>query len=287
MELLFNELSVKPACEDKYRANERMEKFIKTVAAARKQGIKNIRSELPSNLITLADGYSMHDWIFNKNDVPDIYRNLLVGMIVLPFIRDEDVEITDKYIQSNFFFEDVEGGIAKTTCAGLASAFLYETPSISLASLPIWEKTILTIIVETNDKESIIETNVNVFNVSSGEAFEDEQVSSFIQSISELNLVETDVVPDDKKIHLADHHGKAELQDLCEKLKVNSYVLEMRSMEWCRGKCDRFVKKVHRNGVIELVLFKTDRKYGLWVQTTGRNIRETNAIADILEKTYA
>lgn len=291
MELLFNELSINPVCEDKYKANERMETFIKAVAVARKQGMKNIRSELPSNSIHLAENYSMHDWMFNKNDVPEVYRNLLLGMIVLPFIKDENEEMVDKYIKSDFYFEDIDSGIAKTKCIGLASAFLYETPSISLTSLPVWEKTVLQILVETvnntENGEIVTSTIENVFNIAKDTSFGSREISDFIQSISELNLRITDIAPEQKKIHLADHHGKAELHELCERLKHNEYVVEMRSMEWCRGKCDKFIKKTHNNGILEIVLHKTDKKYGLWVQTTGQNMRETIAIAKIIEERYS
>lgn len=291
MELLFNELSMNPICEDKYKANERMEKFIKAVAIARKQGMKNIRSELPSNLISLAENYSMHDWMFDKTDVNEIYRSLLLGMIVLPFIKDDDEEVGNKYIQSNFFFEDANSGIAKTKCSGLASAFLYEAPSISLTSLPVWEKTVLQILIESENivgnEKSIINTTGNVFNISGENSFQDEQIITYIQSISELNLRKTEIDPLEKKKHLADHHGKAELKELCNKLIYNEYIMEMRSMEWCRGKCDKFIKETYKNGVIEIVLYKTDMKYGLWVQTTGQNIRETKAIAKILEDRYS
>jgi hypothetical protein len=61
----------------------------------------------------------------------------------------------------------------------------------------------------------------------------------------------------------------------------------MRSMEFCHGGCNKFIKKCHRTGIIEIVLYKTDRKYSLQVQTTGRNLRETEAIAEILNDQYS
>ena len=61
----------------------------------------------------------------------------------------------------------------------------------------------------------------------------------------------------------------------------------MRSMEWCRGKCNDFIKNFHKDGVVEIVLTKTQRRYGLWLQPTETNYRQTKAISKILEEKYS
>ncbi|MDR1342610.1 MAG: hypothetical protein LBK18_05045 [Prevotellaceae bacterium] len=68
----------------------------------------------------------------------------------------------------------------------------------------------------------------------------------------------------------------------CERLKHNPYVEEMRSTDWGGN---RFIRKIHGNN-IEIVLHKTQRKYALLVKTTGRNLRETQGIAKILEEKF-
>ncbi|MGQ3087852.1 hypothetical protein, partial [Flavobacterium sp.] len=87
----------------------------------------------------------------------------------------------------------------------------------------------------------------------------------------------------EKKIHLADHHGKKELQDFCDRIKNSPYVVEMRSTDW-GGK--NFIRKIHSNGIIEIVLHKTDRQYALQVQTTGSNEQQTTLIAEMLKQRY-
>ena len=283
MEYLLNELSLNPLCDDKYEANERMNTFVKTVSLARQNGFRNIRSDLYTNEIILAQDYSLHNWMFNKNDVPEVQRNLMVGMIINPFIKDEDEQMTDEYILSNYYFEDEEHGIEKTKCLGLAGAYLYETLSISMPSLPVWEKTSLPVIIE-DENEVRIE---NVLNVANEQAFSDSTISSFIENSKEITLTETLLTHNQKKIHLADHHGKAELQALCDRIKHNEYVIEMRSTEWCRGRCDKFIKKIHNNGFIEIVLYKEAIKYALLVKTTGNSYRETKKISEILEQKYS
>ena len=83
---------------------------------------------------------------------------------------------------------------------------------------------------------------------------------------------------------MADHHGKKELQDLWDKLKRSPYIIEARSTNFGGN---RFIKKVEKNGVLVIVLVDSERKYALWVQSTGTNLRETKAIAAILDERYS
>ncbi len=276
---MLNELSVSPLSVNRYHANDKMAQFAKTVSEARRIGFRRIRSDLHSNNIGLADEYSLYDWLNNKN-ISKAYRDFLYGMIVQPFIKDEDEDIAGQYIEANFYFEDIDHDHSKTECLGLAAAYLYETLSISFASAPVWCKTKLFLLIE----EDHISSTEQVFNVYSRESFEDADLAAFVESLGELELIETDIDPSDKSTHLADHHGKAELKALCERIKNSPYVIEMRSTDW-GGNC--FIRKVYRDGVIVIVLIKTERRYALWIRTTGRNYRETAAIAEILKERYS
>ncbi len=279
MELLFNELSINLLSSDKYSANSKMVLFAKTVSIARQKGFANIRSHHATSQIALAQDYSLHDWLNNK-DVPEEYRNFLYGMITLPFIKDDDEDVEEKYVNANYFFEDLESGIPKTECIGLASAFLYETLSISLTSLPVWERTKLPILIEEEERK----VTESVFNLSTKESFNDFSLAAFVESLEEINLVETTINPDEKNIHLTDHHGKKELKALWAKLKKCPYVVEAMSTNW-GGK--KFIRKAFANGEIEIVDINSDEGYALWVKTTGRNLRETNAIAEIIKGHYS
>jgi hypothetical protein len=279
MELLFNELSVEPLCADRYKANDRMKQFAETVSTARKKGFKRIRSYYDSNQIQLAENYSLYDWLQDKN-VSRNYRDLLYGMITPPFIKDDDEAIETQYIEANYYFEDKENNITKTECMGLTAAYLYETLSVSFSSAA-WDKLTLSIIIEKKGKQTSVE---EVHNVSNTKSFDDDRIAGFIENLSkEVILIETHIPPERKQIYLADHHGKAELQDFCDRLKYNPYILEMRSTDWGGN---NFIRKVQKDGSIEIVLPKTQRRYALWVKTTGRNLRETKAIAEIVREKF-
>lgn len=74
------------------------------------------------------------------------------------------------------------------------------------------------------------------------------------------------------------------MNELCDKLELSPYVEEMRSTNWGGTK---FIRKTTKEGFIEIVLYKTQRKFALLVKTTGRNKRETDAIAEILNEKYS
>ena len=48
-----------------------------------------------------------------------------------------------------------------------------------------------------------------------------------------------------------------------------------------------FIRTVKDNGLIEIVLTNTDKGLGLVLQSTGRNMQETQEIAKILEEQYS
>lgn len=279
MELLFNELSIHPLSGNQYTANEKMKVFSEAVAVARKNGFRNIRSHYAAYQIQLSEHYNLHDWLNNKS-VSEIYRNTLYGMIIQPFINEDDEEVETEYLESEYFFEDESRGIAKTECLGLASAYLYETPAISFASLSVWENKILQIIIKNGD----VFSTGNVLNISKKESFAENEIITFIEDQTEIVLEKTAIEPENKNYHFSHHHGIAELTNFWKKLKLSPFVIEARSTDW-GGK--KFIRKIDKTGVLEIVLTDSERQYALWVQTTGKNYRETKTIAELLKEEFS
>jgi hypothetical protein len=273
MELIFNELSMNPPIADKYEAIPKMQQFAQTVAAARKKGFRQIRSYCELHEVKLAEQYSAQDWIYDKTVSPEI-RGILHGMIVRPFIKEEDETVEAQYVESDYYFET-------SACYGMAAAHLYDTLLISLPFSPIWEQHEIELSVK---RATILIASHIVKNIAAKTDFEVPVIADFVEQLGNITLLESALKPADKKIHLADHHGKKELTDFCNRLKNNPYVIEMRSTNWGG---QNFIRKIDKEGVIEIVLVETQRKYALWVQTTGRNYRETQAIAKILEEDYS
>jgi|GEM_PF-6268950 len=104
----------------------------------------------------------------------------------------------------------------------------------------------------------------------------------------EIEILETDIPIEDKVFKVADtHHGNNKLEIFWNKIKKSPYVVScINSVAWnsyARG----LVGKKYNNGQIELFLYREDRGFGIKIQTSGRNIRETEKIAEILEKEFS
>lgn len=278
MELAFNEISQTPLLDDKHQANARMLLFSKAVAEARKKGFKNIRIRYSAAEINLTQEYSLHNWLFDK-DFPLESRSLFYDMFVQPFLKEGDDEIEKKFIDANFFFEDAENKIPKQKCMGLSSAYLSETLAISFQSSPAWQKNKLAIVIE---KGADILTG-EIHHVFSKECFNQDSITDFVESITTLELVETNINPNDKNFHFTAHHGKQELTALWNRIKNSPFVIKGMSIEWGGNS---FYKKPQRDGKLDIVDLRSDKRYAMQVQTTGRNYRETEAIAKILKEEY-
>lgn len=278
MEIMFNELSVIPLCNNQIDANERMMMFSQAIKKAIQSGFSKIRSDKYAHQIELTTEYTLQDWLQN-NDVPQRFKMAIYGVFIHPFINLDDELVFEKYDQSKYYFEDVENNIERVECLGLAAAFLYESITISLTTSNVWKKVKLPIIIAQDNQERV----EGILNVATKEMFDDQDIASFVENIGELELVETTLKENEKRIHLSDHHGKAELKKLCDRLKRSPYVVEMRSTEWGGNK---FIRKIFKDGTLELVLQKPEKRYALWVKTTGRNFRETKAISKILENLF-
>lgn len=278
MELAFNELSQTPLLDDKYQANERMLLFSKTVAEARKKGFRNIRTSYSASEIKITQEYSLHNWLFDK-EFPAESRALFYDMFVQPFLREGDEEIEERFVEANYFFEDTENQIPKQECLGLTSAYLSETLAISFQSSAAWLKNTLKILIERDNDVS--EDKVN--HVYSKECFGQDSIADFVESITILNLDETNINPSDKTFHLTAHHGQQELNELWSRIKNSPFVIEGMSIEWGGNS---FYKKPQRDGKVDIVHLKSDRRYAIQIQTTGRNLRETIEIGKRLEEQY-
>lgn len=278
MELTLNELSQTPLLEDKHLANERMVSFAKTVAEARKKGFRNIRTHYSVSEINLTNEYSLHNWLFD-NEFSFEYRSVFYDMFTQPFIKEGDSEVEEKFIEANYYFEDSENKIPMQESLGLTSAYLSETLAISFQSSPAWLKNTLIINIEKNE---LLE-QVTVNNVYSKDCFSEQSVNDFIESITTLTLNETVLIPNDKNFHLTSHHGKKELTELWYRIKNSPFVIEGISIEWGGNS---FYKNPNKNGKLDIVHLKSDRRYVLQIQTTGRNLREVIAIAKKLEEQY-
>lgn len=185
-----------------------------------------------------------------------------------PFDTDEIVEDSaDEYLLHNWSCDGKQ-------CVGLSYASIMDSLSVSLGDSE-WKS----IVKIKKDDET-----VDVRNVSNQTHVEEH--SEWIDSLNDIVLVECNIKPEEKIIHLRDDHGKDKLSDFSKRICKSPYVISIINSLPFNSKDKNFIRKVKADGVIECVMCWTDKGYGLAIQTTGRNLRETERIAEILKEQY-
>ena len=274
-------MSVTPLSENPYAANEKMKIFGKAVVAAQKLGVRNIRSAVLTDEIFLAPDYTLKQWFHDKRMPRDDRPTNLLSVFVSPFINEENGEQVDEYFAAHdYYFEDTKGGITKKDCFGLIAAHVSDSGCISLTSDDVWIQRYLNLQIVTRDGTEA----KPILNTWSEACLHSSEVKDLIERSLTLEPSETTILVEAKEAKITSHHGQAELEAFWSKIKHCKYVEGMETNEF--GKSRNFIRSTSKDGVIEIVLLDTAKHYGVKVYTTGRNLRETKAIADYIQDHY-
>jgi hypothetical protein len=214
---------------------------------------------------------------FCKDPRTRTFRDTIFAIYRYPFI-DDDTEEEDRYIQNSFSILRDEN---RLRAHGLAAAYLYQTVGISFCSAPFWDA--LRFVLQIEGKE---ENCVEILSVSKPEHFEEQVFLEWKENNTEIQLVECSIPITDKCISLRDDHGKDVLQQFAERLIYSSYIVAVINSLPYNSNETNFIRKVKPDGIIEIVLTNTDKGLGLVAKTTGRNYKETEAIAKILREKF-
>ena len=88
-----------------------------------------------------------------------------------------------------------------------------------------------------------------------------------------------DTEPKKKSINIRDDYGKDVLQEFAKKIRRSPYVKKIiNSLPWNPNQTHP-IRKTKPDGTVEFVLTWTEKRLGLCLQTTGRNLAETNTIS--------
>ena len=280
MELIFNELSTYHKSSNIYAANSTMEQLLKTCKAAKEYGFTKMRVSYDFEQLFLTNDYRILEWLNNRKVSP-IYKSLLLGIKRYPYIEDGDEAIENQFISNYYYFNENDNSeLYRKDVEGLAVAFLLNTLSISLPSFEVWKKTKIELLEKIEEKENI----VYVKHISTAQHIEVHK--EWINENRPLTLIETDIQPSEKKINLRDDHGKNVLKHIALKLNMSPYVVETINSLPYNPNERNFIKMCYPDGKIEIVLTWVDEGFGIIIQTTGQNLQETNAIANILKEKY-
>ncbi|MDH6087098.1 putative CRISPR-associated protein [Umezakia ovalisporum] len=108
------------------------------------------------------------------------------------------------------------------------------------------------------------------------------------QETSILSLVpQDDTDPERKPISLRDDHGKDILHKFAKKICRSPYVKKVVNSLPFNPRRTNPILNTTKDGLVEFVLTWTDKGFGLCIETTGRNLAETNSIALHLKEKFA
>lgn len=205
--------------------------------------------------------------------VPTI-TNFFFSFFHEPFEKEvisDDIE--DKFLEHELYFEN------KKTI-GFQWAHTYDTLAFSLLTNEKWNcETISAIDKSDNNKSISIHHAATVANINSQQLW--------IESLKQIILQKSTIPVEQKKIHIRPDHGTDVLKEFWNKVKNCEYVEAcINSLPW-NSSDKELIRDIKPNGQIELVLYWTDKGLGMVIQTTGRNYRETQKIADIIVEKYS
>lgn len=273
MNIYFNELSIISLTPNIVVGRKLLYNLIDTYKQINDKTSSIVRIENGFFTKNVADNFSINDWIVDVN-TKRTYRDILLDRFKYPYIEDNDEDIANKYISESFTYSK-----NKTPVIGLALAYLNNTMCISLLTSPNWEDCSLII-------NNIVEPDTNIFVRNASKPEHVECHIDWLNELQPINLVETNDLPERKKIKLRDDHGQDTLEKFSRKLLKSKYVIGIINSLPYNSHETKFIKEVKESGIIEIVLTGSDKGIGVVVQTTGRNLRETKRISEIIEIDY-
>lgn len=189
MEVFYNELSNQPLASNKEEAKDRVIALLKTMKSLREYDINIMRTHNDFFTEQLSDDYTMGSF-FGDSEVSGELKLLFKSITANPFIDDDDSYEAEMFISNTFLTQNEINETVKPE--GLASAFVFNSPSISIGSHEHWQNEflILSIISDDNSEEINQKQILNIFseNCVNNAAFQD--WNSYLNPPVELNSKE-------------------------------------------------------------------------------------------------
>lgn len=279
MNVAFNEISISPLTNSSHELKRHFLGLAKTVKKLKNNyGISHI--VFPSNLaeIEVLPNKLIHEWL---SELHGLEKQQIVSLISRKPFSNEVIEEHDEEIDSYVFSND-ELQIEEKICIGLGITNICQTASASLNTHDFWKSDEIPfnkLDYSTEERSPLVAPNCCQEELS-------DSFVSWIENHVEVEIVATDIAPNDKPISLRDDHGKDILDVFAKRLRNSALVVSIINSLPFNPNTSRFIRKCYSDGRIEIVLHWEDKGIGLVVQSTGRNYNETVAIAQILKEKY-
>lgn len=177
MEIFFNELSNEPPVENNSCAKNQIISILNTLKRLREDGFNVMRAHENFYSLQLSQNYTFCSFI-NDPDIKQDLKILLKGIVKSPYIKSEHTEEEEKFILGKFKVKDEHG--IDLSPEGLAAAYIYKCPVISLSGNVHWEKEKIPLnILQEND--IVKEKTHDIINVYSVESVEREYFRKWLK----------------------------------------------------------------------------------------------------------
>ena len=183
----------------------------------------------------------------------------------------------------------VLGDGTKVECQSLGWAALNRSVTLGLESSPFWGRLCYQIEEETLDDGA---SEVEALCITRSEHIDDAKVRTWIAVNRDFEDVPdpspSSLSPDKKEqpSFNVPHHENEKLKVFCEKIVKHPYVEGVVGTLPFDSTTSRFILRCYEDGKIDVRLHWTETGCGLKVQTTGKGIRQTELIGEILKDKY-
>lgn len=163
MEIFYNELSNKPLALNKEEARSRILTLLNTMKSLREYDINIMRTHNDFFTEQLTDDYTMGSF-FSDPEVSYELKLLLKTITANPFIEDVDSYEAEIFVTSTFSTQNEKNETVKPE--GLASAYVFNSPTISIGSHKHWQNDYFTLSIISDDNLDEINQKqiLNVFS---------------------------------------------------------------------------------------------------------------------------
>lgn len=273
-QIYFNELSVNHDVSSEDAAGV-LRSYAHTIKALYQKGFKGVRYEHGAGALVFPNGVNIFSLEADPKMKP-IYQYILTTARK-PYL-DPDSDAERQFVESAFEVsvqgEWVEG-------YGFTAAFLNDSIALSLATHRKWTDVCFNI----RERDSNQEVG-EVLNICSPEDADSEVLKGYIESRTPMELMVSMKAPEDKPFSIRDDHGQDKLKELWKRVRNSEYVESCINSLWFKRHGATFVDEVFEDGKIHLRLADTEEGFGIVIQTTGRNLRETQEIGRLLKEKY-
>lgn len=192
MEVFFNELSCTPLAANSVEAKAKIINLLLTLKALKNDGFNVMRTSANIYSMELASDYTFIHF-FNDPSVSRDLKTLFMGVTKTPYIEDDNSYEAEVFVLTTFKTKGENQ--EDLSPEGIASAYAFNSPTISIAGNIHWERDTIPLFIMPNDAKGnfYLENILNVFSESSvaGKPFRDwlNSLVSGIQLNSKENIL--------------------------------------------------------------------------------------------------